>query len=254
MAKKKAKAKRKTAGKKTKRAKAKTKRRPAKTTKAKSKKKAKAKKKRAKITNRTMHVKAAREELKRNPKSQKKNPLRLTPQQTLFVDCLLGTARMCGTKAAIAAGYSKHSAARQASALLHNPLVNAYLNRRKADLKRRLEITQEKVAKEMAVLAFAKPTDYLEWRNGKLRLTDSQEIPDCLVGAIKGLKPIFDKFGNSLGIEISFYDKVAAAKLLAQHLGMLDTKGREDHKGIIVKFMDGVHAEAEGLGEGKADA
>ena len=211
--------------------------------------KKKGKKKRAKIKTRTMHAKAAREELKRNPKSQKKNPLRLTAQQTLFVDYLIGTARMNGTKAAIMAGYSRHSAARIASSLLHNHLVTAYLHRRQDDLKRRLEVTQDKIVAEMAALAFAKPSEFVSLRNGILTVKDLDDIPECIQGAIKSFKPIFGKKGRSLGLEIRFYDKVAAAKLLAQHLGMLDVKASVDHRGELLKVFDEMREKAKALPE-----
>jgi len=220
-----------------------------------AKKKAKAKKKTKKTAKKKPKTLATRAKaaLKKNPKSQKKIARKLTAKQILFVDCYLGAARCNATKAAILAGYSTQSVNSEASQLMANPKVKSYLKRRQDDLRRRVEVTQEKIAKEMAVLAFSKPTDYLKWRKGKLILTDSDEIPDCLAGAIKGLKPIFDKHGHSLGIEISFYDKVAAAKLLAQHLGMLDAKPTGGNKGTIVEMMERLHAQALERDKGKAE-
>lgn len=148
------------------------------------------------------------------------------------------------------AGYSDKTGS-QASTLMANPKVRSYLKRRQDDLARRLQVTQEKIVEEMAVLAFSKPTDYLQWHNGRLRLTDSAEIPDCLVSAMKSLKPIYDKHGHSLGIEVSFHDKIAAAKLLAQHLGMLETKQRGDNKGLVIELMERLHEEAGRLEEGE---
>lgn len=218
---------------------------------AKKKTAKKAKRKAAKKKPKNLATRA-KNALKKNPKSQKKIARKLTPKQILFVDCYLGAAKRTATAAALLAGYSEKSVNSEAAQLMANPKVRSYLKRRQDDLRRRLEVTQEKVAREMAVLAFSKPTDYLKWRNGKLILTDSDELPDCLVGAIKGLKPLFDKDGRSLGIEVKFYDKVAAAKLLAQHLGMLDFHARDGSKGTIVEAMEKLHAEAEKLDKEKA--
>lgn len=192
----------------------------------------------------------ARAELKRNPKSQKKVARKLTAQQILFVDCYLGAAKRTATRAAIMAGYSDKTGS-QASTLMANPKVRSYLKRRQDDLRRRLEVTQEKVAAEMAAVAFSKPTDFLRWRKGKLVVFDSDEIPDDMVGSIKSMKPLFDKDGNPLGLEIKFHDKIAAAKLLAQHLGMLEVRASMASKGTIIEAMELIHAEAVKLGKGE---
>lgn len=232
--------------------KAKAKRKVAKKAKRKTvkKKKKKAKAKRKPI----MHAKAAREELKRKPNSQKKNPIRLTARQTLFVDCYIGAARMNGTKAAIMAGYSEHSASRQATDLLTNPLVKTYLHRRQADLKRRLEVTQDKVVGLLSAVAQAKATDFVTWKGSRIVVKSSDEIPDALVSAVKSVKPVFDKDGCSIGIELRFHDPVAAARLLGQHLNLFGEKARGDNKGIIIEAMEGLHAQADKLGEGEKDA
>ena len=224
-----------------------------------AKKKAKAKKKvRKKVARKPAKKKKpknlatrAKAELKKNPKSQKKIARKLTPKQILFVDCYLGAARCNATKAALMAGYSARSVNSEAAQLMANTKVKAYLHRRQADLRRRLEVTQEKVAREMATLAFSKPTDFVRWHNGELTITDSDEIPDDLIGAVKSIEPVVGKTGRTLGLKVRFHDKVAAGKLLAQHLGMLDFHARDGSKGIIVEAMERLHAEAEKLDKEK---
>lgn len=221
-----------------------------------SKKRKVAKKKRAKKPVKTTPKKRknladrAKDELKRNPKSQKKRNVRLTPKQILFVDCYLGAAKRTATTAALMAGYKDKSGS-QASALMSNPYVSAYLKKRRGDLARRLEVTQEKIVGELAALTFAKPTDFLRWRNGALTVTDSDQIPDDLVGSVKSIEPVVGKKGRVVGLKVRFHDKVAAAKLLAQHLGMLEVKARDGSKGTIVEFMDRIHGEAEGVEDGR---
>lgn len=231
MAKKKAKAKRKTPKRKTK------------PTKAKAKKKAKRK------GTINAYARKTKEEIARDGKALHTNGFDLTDQQMLFVDKLLCAANRNQTKAAIAAGYSAKSAQSQASALMVNPRVKKYLRKRMDDLRRRVEVSQDKIVAEMTALALAKPSEFVTLVDGVLTVKDLDDIPLCVQGAIKGLKPIFDKRGDPLGIEVKFYDKVAAAKLLAQHLGMLDNKGRASDKGTILEVLDGVYRAGEKLGE-----
>ena len=249
MAKKKAKAKKK-ARKKRAKAPAKKTVKKAKRKVAKKKSRTPAQKKAAKARRKTL-ADRARDELKKNPKSQKKTRnVKLTPKQILFVDCYLGAAKRTATLAARMAGYSD-KAGSQAATLMANPWVKSYLKKRQRDLASRLKVTQEKIAREMATLAFAKPTDFAKWQGNRVVVKSSDEIPDSMVGAIKSIKPVFDKHGHSLGLELRFYDKVAAAKLLAQHLGMLEGQARDGNKGVILEAMDGLHDQAKKLDKGK---
>lgn len=228
MAKRKAKAKRKT----TKRAKGPTK---------KVKRKAPKKKKRKNLADR------AKDELARKPTSQKKIARKLTAKQILFVNCYLGAARCNATKAAILAGYSKKSVNSEASQLMANPKVKSYLKRRQDDIARRLDITQERVAKEMAVMAFSKPTEFMRWANGTLTITNSDEIPDELVDAVSSIEISPGKYGRTM--KVKFHDKIAAGKVLAQYLGMLHERPRDSDKGSIMKMFAETHEEAEGVGD-----
>lgn len=204
-----------------------------------------AKKAAKKKRTRTMHVKAAKEELKRNPKSKRKNARKLTARQTLFVDYYLGGAKCNATQAARMAGYSEKSLGSEAAQLMANPKVKEYLRRRKNDLKRRLEISQERIAGELAALTSAKATDFAQWKGNRITVKSSDEIPDALAGAIKGIKPAFDRNGHPVGIELSFYDKVAASRLLAQMTGWLERRGSVAGKGQIIEFLEGLHKQAE---------
>ena len=67
-----------------------------------------------------------------------------------------------GKRAAIAAGYSERSAEVTASRLLKQPRVRKLIRKLMNRRAEKLELTGEKVLKELARLAFANMTDYLE--------------------------------------------------------------------------------------------
>lgn len=85
---------------------------------------------------------------------------------------------MIGTNAAIRAGYSKATAAQQASRLLARPDVQSYIAHLKTEQSKRIEITADKVLEQYRRLAFADINDYFYtvydlrtlWRN-----SDSKE-------------------------------------------------------------------------------
>jgi len=76
----------------------------------------------------------------------------LTPKQAIFIAEFLIDRN--ATRAAIAAGYSKKTAEAAGSRLLRNVKVSAVLAKRTARLEEKLEITAERVLRELAKLAF----------------------------------------------------------------------------------------------------
>lgn len=84
----------------------------------------------------------------------------LTPQRKRFVDELIGHG---GTQkdAAIRAGYAPEHAASQASAIMADPEVKAYVKESREALGDRMGITPERILQELAIIGFASPEDYL---------------------------------------------------------------------------------------------
>lgn len=76
----------------------------------------------------------------------------LTPKQKRFCEEYL--IDLNATQAAIRAGYSPKTAEQTASRLLRNVKVQEYIAKRQKELSRSTEITQERVIKELALIAF----------------------------------------------------------------------------------------------------
>ncbi len=85
--------------------------------------------------------------------------MKLPPMQDRFVDEWL--IDFNGTQAAIRAGYSERSARSIAGRLLTKDNIQREISRRQKDLQRRTEVTQERVVKELARIAFANIADYV---------------------------------------------------------------------------------------------
>ena len=154
---------------------------------------------------------------------------KLTDKQKRFIDEYL--IDMNATQAAIRAGYSERTAYRIGSELLQKTSVQEKLQERMHDREVRTEITQDKVLKELAAIAFSNGSDFakvitktginkrgeeVEYQDVELELTD--KIPPEKKKAIAGIK-----MGKN-GIEVSTCDKVKALELLGRHLGMFNDK------------------------------
>lgn len=129
-----------------------------------------------------------------------------------------------------------------ASRLLTNVNVKAYIQERQKEREKRTEITQDSVLHELALIAFAKASDYA-------RVVEK----DAVVEVDGNMVPVLDEDGNQVkyrtvepiltdeltedqkkaiavikkgrdGFEIKPYSKIQALELLGKHLGMFTEK------------------------------
>ena len=155
--------------------------------------------------------------------------MKLTPKQMRFVDEWL--IDFNGKQAAIRAGYSAKTAEATAARLLRNVKVQAEISRRQKDLQKRTEISQDRVVKELARVAFADATDYAQVETRTVEKDDGTEVSYQRVtlkntaelsteqrAAIAGIKQ------GANGIEVKLCDKIKALELLGRHIGMFNDK------------------------------
>lgn len=166
---------------------------------------------------------------------------KLTKKQQRFVDEYL--IDLNATQAAIRAGYSEDSAKEIGCENLTKPNIQQAVAEQMAERSKRTEITQDKVLRELAAIAFAKATDYasviekqavyttdegvripLHDENGnavmiqdvQLVLTDT--LNDAQKTALAEIKH------GKYGIEVTMCSKEKALELLGRHLGMFKDK------------------------------
>lgn len=155
--------------------------------------------------------------------------MKLPPMQDRFVDEWL--IDFNGTQAAIRAGYSERSARSIAGRLLTKDNIQAEISRRQRDLQRRTEVSQERVVKELARVAFADATDYVQVETRTVEkndgtelsyqtvtLTETAELSADQRAAIAGIKQ------GANGVEVKLHDKIKALELLGRHIGMFNDK------------------------------
>lgn len=123
-----------------------------------------------------------------------------------------------GTRAAIAAEYSEDSAHVQASRLLKNAKVRAYLKYLSSDRAKRLEVTADKVVQEIAKIAFHNVEDLLDYFDGNVLFNDldNMKFPEIIKNiTIKETLRNGKRIGKVAKIEV--YDKVKALELLGKY-------------------------------------
>ena len=164
----------------------------------------------------------------------------LTAKQKRFCDEYL--IDLNATQAAIRAGYSEKTAYRTGADNLRKPQIEEYIAKRQKELSRSTEITQERVIKELALIAFSNNADYAHVVEKKMKA----EVGGALVDVLdedgkpvmyRTVEPVLTeelteeqkralaviKKGRE-GLEVKSCDKVKALELLGKHLGIFTDK------------------------------
>lgn len=166
--------------------------------------------------------------------------MRLTDKQRKFCDEYL--IDLNATQAAIRAGYTENYANTNASKLLQNTTVSQYIGERQKELSRKTEITQERVIRELALIAFSNNADYAHVVEKKMQVEAGGALVDLLD---KDGKPVMYRTVEPVlteelteeqkralavikkgrdGLEVKSCDKVKALELLGKHLGIFTDK------------------------------
>ncbi|SEF31373.1 terminase small subunit [Variovorax sp. NFACC27] len=189
----------------------------------------------------------------------------LTKKQQRFVNEYL--IDLNGKQAAIRAGYTVRRAEVTASELIANRKVSEAIAQKMVVREKRTEITQDRVLKELARIAFF-DLRKLYREDGSLK--DMHELDDDAAAVLAGVDVVETKgnaeVGGPAGLrhqpefvkKVKIPDKVAALSLAMRHLGML--KDKVEHSGGLTLRRsaqeltdDELAAIAAGGGEGAAD-
>ena len=143
----------------------------------------------------------------------------MTDKQKIFADeYLIDLNATRAYRVAYPSVKKDETAAQAGSRMLRNVKVAKYISDRMKERQERTEVTQDRVVQELAASAFAKATDYVEIRGGRVVIKDTSQLEDNQIRAIAGIKD------GANGIEIKLNDKEKALELLGRHLGMWNDK------------------------------
>ncbi len=146
----------------------------------------------------------------------------MRPKQQRFVEEYL--VDLNATQAAIRAGYSEKTAGQIGDENLKKPEIKEAIQARRKELSEKVEITQERVLKEYARIAFLDPRKLFDNTGAPLPI---QDLDDDTAAAIIGLDVV--QVGNAeVGVgdvlKYKMADKKGALDSVARHLGMFNDK------------------------------
>jgi len=151
---------------------------------------------------------------------QAQKPIKLTPKQKRFCEEYL--IDLCGTKAAIRAGYSPKTANEIAAENLTKLSIKKYLAFLQNKISTKLEISTEKVIQELAKIAYSNTEDYLSFTGNNLKLKSSKTLSRDKLAAIGEVSKVETKTGVNVAFKL--HNKVQALELLGRYLGCWNDK------------------------------
>ncbi len=101
-----------------------------------------------------------------------------------------------------------------------------------------LDHSKDAVAQEIVDIARANIGHIMEWdSNGNVKVKDSKDIDEFAIKAIKRIKVVPGKNGDSL--EVEMHDKVAILRLLAKAQGLLESESNVNTPSVVGITMHG---------------
>jgi phage terminase small subunit len=159
---------------------------------------------------------------------------KLTPKQQRFADEYLIDLNQ--TQAAIRAGYSVKTATEQASRLLTNVNISAYISERMAEHSARTGVNQERIIRELARIAFLDPTQLVNMDSAEI-LADTSVDDRAAIASVKVKTMSGDV--EMIEREVKFADKIKALELLGKRYAMWTDKVNLEGE-LGVTFVDDV--------------
>jgi phage terminase small subunit len=150
----------------------------------------------------------------------------LKPEWALFVSEYL--VDLNATQAAIRAGYGTtgNSSAVHANYLLKNPKIRAEIEQQFKKRLERIELTQDRVVQELALVALSDILDYeVNEVTGRLVPLTNRRASRAVQSVKIKRRTWTDRDGNpesEVTTEIKLWDKTKAIELLMKHMGMLN--------------------------------
>ncbi len=155
----------------------------------------------------------------------------MTPKQKRF--CQEYIVDLNGTQAAIRAGYSERTANRIASENLTKPVIQAAIQERQKEIALNLGVTQERIVKEYAKIAFSDMGEFSNWGSDGVSLKSSLDLTKDQTAAVQEVTETTSKDGGG-SIKIKLHDKKGALDSLARHIGMFVDKSEVTMKGDLL--------------------
>lgn len=172
----------------------------------------------------------------------KKNSNGLNKQQERAIDFFFGAANFQKVKALRLAGYGSPQ---DYTRFWNHPAVEAEVERRYADIRKRYEVNYERVVEELARVAYSNPTDFLMVDPKTGEFTGELDLTRCTAAEMAALGEIqVDEFTDEDGnvtrrVKVKPWNKLTALESLMKHAGLSKDRSNDALEGLGKRIQDG---------------
>jgi phage terminase small subunit len=158
------------------------------------------------------------------------------------------------TKAVIAAGYTAKNIGTAQSIGTENlskPVIDLAISKKKAELAKKCEVTQEMIVAEMVKVGMANVQDYMDTNNA---VRDISELPKDVAAAVESIQVDVrydggDSTGYTEKVRLKLHSKLTALDQLARHLGLFekDNRQRQGQGQTLLQILLAVDGQTKGV-------
>jgi len=137
----------------------------------------------------------------------------------------------------------------ESTKLLANPNIRAQIDKARGAVEKRTNVTQDRVIKEIATVAFSNIGLMCDWGDdNELTLKAKKDLTPDQMAALQSIQSNDQYYlGEKIGTRISYknYDKMKALELLCKYLGILDGSGARkpgDKGDVTQRLRDSLRA------------
>jgi len=193
----------------------------------------------------------AAKKTKNKPKPKKAQERRLNEQQIIFCEKYLAQLGAGGTpnatQAARDAGYSLKGVEVTAHRLMHSSHVQEYISERFRERLEKYKSESNGPIDNIIKLSTANILDYVEWKNGKLKLKDSKKLTrDQGYSIMEISERKTQRFGSTINFKL--HDKTKSNEIWARHLGLFaKDNDQKNLGGAIAEVLEEIAGCTRGL-------
>ena len=158
--------------------------------------------------------------------------MELTRKQIAFGNEYINNPNVSATQAAINAGYSEKGASVQASLLLENIKVKAFIKKRREEQSKILNVNVDRVVRELANICFSNVTDFIEVKGDSISLTDWSLLTKDQTACIESIN--MNKDGS---YRLKLYNKATSIEMLGKYFNMFNQPGKPEEEPDQFKGM-----------------
>ncbi len=142
----------------------------------------------------------------------------------------------CSSRAALAAGYSKHTCKQIGSRLLRSDKIQLCIAQLMQERNKRLKVDADMIVAELMRIGFSDPRKVMSWDSEGVYLKASSDLTDDEAALVNEVS--YKETKDGMHVSVKMHDKISALDKLARHVGLYNKDTIEVKKVVSISDED----------------